>query len=474
IDTDTNDIEATLILGLAVGAQGRAHEAAPLLDRVARARPGHAHPSRDLGDLLLRLDRAEEASVQYRVCLAHAPDDATAHHAMGLALAEMDRIADAIHHFRQAVHLDPRQAPGWSNLGMMLKIEQQFHAALVAHDNAVARAPTDPQIRVNRAVALLHTGRLAAAWADYEWRLKLPGHTPLPLDRLLPDIRTLDLTGRTILVTHEEGFGDTLHFLRYVPLLEARGAHVLIAVPNELRRLLANQANVLAPEAALPQFDFHCPFFSLPRAFGTTMETIPGAVPYLHPDPHLVAHWAHRLPPGRMRVGLVWAGQARPWLSGFTTLDRRRSAGLEVFAPLTAVPHVHFISLQKGQPALQARTLPPGLTLHDPMPEVADFADTAAIITNLDLVISVDTAVVHLAGAMGKPVFLLDRYDNCWRWFADRDDSPWYPTLRIFRQERMGEWEPPIRHAATALEQHFLNTVIATTANAVKSNLSPL
>jgi Flp pilus assembly protein TadD len=445
------DVEAKLLLGLALGAQGRLDEAMPLLDAVARTRPGHAHPCRDLAELLVRLGRPAEAAAQFRVWLAQAPADARTHHALGLVLAELGEIEAAISHLRQAVAIDPVPAAGWSNLGMLLKIERRFDEAIAAHDAAVLRAPEDPQIRVNRAVALLQAGRMTEAWRDYEWRLRQPGHTRLPLARLLPDIAGLDLSGRTVLITHEEGFGDTLQFVRYVPLLAARGARVVLAVPRELERLLGGLAGVseMCPfGATLPRFEYHCPVFSLPRAFGTTMETIPGETPYLSVDPGLASKWERRLPSGGRRVGLVWAGQARPWLPGFSTLDGRRSAGLAAFAPLTGTPGVCFLSLQIWPAA--AQTPPAGLVLHDPMPAVDDFADTAAIIAGLDLVVSVDTAVVHLAGALGKPVFLLDRYDNCWRWFSGREDSPWYPGLRIFRQERLGDWAAPMRRVTEA------------------------
>ncbi len=227
---------------------------------------------------------------------------------------------------------------------------------------------------------------------------------------------------------------------------------MVLAVPQELERLaggIAGVAELNVFGSPLLSFGYHCPVFSLPRAFGTTMETIPGETPYLSVDPVLIASWERGLPSGCLRVGLVWAGQARPWLPGFSTLDGRRSAGLAAFAPLAGVPGVRFISLQKGPAA--AEPAPTGLVIHDPMPEVGDFADTAAIVAGLDLVVSVDTAVVHLAGALGKPVFLLDRYDNCWRWFSGRDDSPWYPGLRIFRQERLGDWTTPMRRATEAL-----------------------
>jgi hypothetical protein len=263
-----------------------------------------------------------------------------------------------------------------------------------------------------------------------------------------------DLTGRTILVTHEEGFGDTLHYARYLPLLAARGAIVLVAAPPALRRLLGAMSGVhLVSTADLETpgrwrpVDHVCPFVSLPRVFGTTLETIPPA-PYLNPDPRDVRTWAARLPTGACRVGLVWAGQARPWLPGFDTVDGRRSLSLAQLAPLASVAGVRLISLQKGAAAAEAAAWP---ALFDPMVEAHDFADTAAIIANLDLVISVDTAVAHLAGALGKPLFLLDRFDHCWRWVAGRADSPWYPGLRIFRQAAIGDWPPVIARAAAAL-----------------------
>jgi hypothetical protein len=217
-------------------------------------------------------------------------------------------------------------------------------------------------------------------------------------------------------------------------------------------RTVPGVAEVPDGDAPVPAHDFHCSFNGLPRAFETTLATIPCAVPYLTAEPALVDHWARRLPPTRdLRVGLVWAGQARPWLAGFTGLDRRRSTDLATLAPLAAVSGVQFVSLQKGEAAREAKSADRALNLLDVMDDVRDFADTAAIVANLDLVISVDTSVLHLAGALGKPVFLLDRYDNCWRWLSRREDSPWYPTLRIFRQERPGAWAPVIARVAAAL-----------------------
>jgi hypothetical protein len=342
--------------------------------------------------------------------------------------------------------------PLTANLGMALKTQGQFDAAIDAYDRALARSPDDPQIRLNRAIALLRAGRLREAWPDYECRLRLPGQPPpVASSPILPCLSALgEVAGLRILVTHEEGFGDTLQFVRYVPLLVARGAIVRAVLPQPLRRLLAGQLDLLPDGATLPPHDYHCPFFSLPRVFETELDTIPAAAAYLAAPPGLAEYWAPRLPPPRgLRVGLVWAGQARPWLPGFIGLDRRRSLSLAALAPLAGIADIDLISLQKG-PA-SAQPVPPGLTVHDLTADITDFADTAGIIANLDVVVSVDTAVAHLGAAMGKPVFLLDRADSCWRWFSGRDDSPWYPSLTIFRQPTMGEWAPVVSSVADAL-----------------------
>jgi hypothetical protein len=303
-------------------------------------------------------------------------------------------------------------------------------------------------------VTLLHAGRFTEAWQDKAWVLAPPGQHALPRPTLLPPMsERADLSGCTVLVVQEEGLGDTLQFLRYLPMLAARGARVAVAVPPELTRLMRTfpgVADVPDGDAPVPHHDFHCSFNGLPRAFETTLETIPRDVPYLAADPALASDWARRLPAtGALRVGLVWAGQARPWLPGFVGLDRRRSMSLDTLAPLAAVPGVQFVSLQKGAAAREPRPF----ALADVMDDVRDFSDTASIVANLDLVVSVDTSVVHLAGAMGKPVFLLDRYDNCWRWLSGRQDSPWYPTLCIFRQQRYGEWGLVIDRVAVALSE---------------------
>jgi tetratricopeptide (TPR) repeat protein len=491
---NADDVEAMLLLGLAVAGQGDAARAAPLLIRVATARPGFAHPCADLARLLP--DAPGLVAAQFRACRALAPGDVRlgyayadflltigsaaaaaavlralllaaegfgpAHNLFGMALLELGDMAAAIAEFRRAAVLTPDEGGVWTNLGMALKVENRFEEAVAAHDRAVACAPDDPRLRLNRAVALLRAGRMAEAWPDYEFRLAARRGLNLPMERLLPAVDGLDLAGRTVLAWHEEGFGDTLQFGRYLPLLAARGARVLARLPAELLRLFAGMPGVglLEPGAALPPFDWHVPVFSLPRAFATTLESIPADIPYLHVPPMQAAAWGKRLaealPRGALRVGLVWGGQARPWLPWFTTLDARRSMALATLAPLAAMPGVALVSLQMGKPAAELRQLPRGMALHDPMGDVTDFADTAAIIANLDVVVSVDTSVVHLAGALGNRVLLLDRYDSCWRWLSGREDSPWYPGLRILRQPVPGDWAPVVRRAVGVLAEMVL------------------
>jgi hypothetical protein len=408
-------------------------------------------------EALAEQGRAGEAEDILRLALRVRPGSAAARNALGMVLFDAGRLEDALGCFRRATEIDPHAAGAWGNAGMVLKTLDRFDEALAAYDRALSLDPGSGQLRLNRAVALLRAGRMAEAWGDYEARLVLRCHDS-PLERLLPTLgeNEPDLRGRSVLILHEEGFGDTLHFIRYAALLAARGARVAVAAPPELARLLAGVAGIdeviegAVEGAGGPGLhDYVCPVFSLPRVFATTLESIPRAMPYLRAEPGLVAQWGRVLrwrDPARLRVGLVWAGQARPWLPGFAALDRRRSAGLAALAPLAGLD-AEFVSLQKGGDCLGS------LAVHDPMPFARDFADTAAVIAHLDVVVSVDTAVAHLAGGMGKPVLLLDRYDSCWRWLSGRTDSPWYPTLRIFRQTRPGVWDDPVRAVAEALAE---------------------
>jgi len=477
-----DDPQALLLRGLAIAAMGEHDRAASVLLRVVALSPDARHPCvelaelrpplprplivrqfqaclrRDANDTRLRLAFAEflldnDDPDQAQTVLEPAPNTTAAHHLRGLACAERGRFAEAIGSFRAAVSLDPNAAASWSNLGMVLKIEQRFDDAMRAHDRAVTLAPDNARFKVNRAVALLQMGDWQRAWMDYEARLDLAEGLVVDRLRLLPALRPGDsLKGVTVLALHEDGFGDTLNFCRYLPMLAERGARVIACVPSALLRLISSLPGVSEVVTQLrfaPRHDFVCPMFSLPRVLGTTPQTVPPVVaPRI--DPQSVVRFGRRLPVNGLLTGLVWAGQARPTVPGFRTLDRRRSAGLGAFAPLAGIQGVRLVSLQAGPPAREAR--PPGMVMTNPIPEVRDFADTAAIIANLDVVVSVDTSVAHLAGLMGKPVFLLDRYDGCWRWLSGRRDSPWYPHLTIFRQPQPGDWASAMAEVAASLQ----------------------
>jgi hypothetical protein len=262
------------------------------------------------------------------------------------------------------------------------------------------------------------------------------------------------LAGKTILLHAEQGYGDTLQFCRYSALVAALGARVVLEAPWPLARLLASLDGVvkMVPRGdPLPPFDQHCPLMSLPLAFGTTLATVP-APAQVRVAPERIDAWRQRLAgvPG-LRVGLVWAGSARRTDPDARAIDRRRSITLAHFAPLATVQGVSFVSLQKDEPARQTLAPPPGMTVIDVTTELNDFADTAALIGALDLVISVDTAVAHLAGTLGKPVWILTQFDSCWRWLVGRTDSPWYPSARLFRQPVLGDWDAVIGDVVTAL-----------------------
>ena len=485
-----DDVEARLLHGLALGALGHADASARMLCRIAREKPQALHPCQDLADLLARQQRAADADAAYaaalrltpndpRLLLAYGeylaawwrpeeaeavlrrglrarPNDLAIMNQLGIVLAALGRMAEALAIFRDVVAINPANHAAWANLGCALANEGDFEHALAYYHRAIRLKPHDAQIRLNHSICLLKAGRMTQGWTEHEWRLSLPGHTDLPRRLLLPTLSPeIDLDGRTVLVTQEEGIGDTLMYLRYVPLLADRGARVVMWVPEALRRLAQRvepRATVLSGDVPNLEFTWHCPFISLPRAFAGTAEAAGRPVPYLRTNPARVEAMAALLPERtRPRVGLVWGGAPRPNDPVAHGIDRRRSIGLAALAPLAGVDGVTFVSVQKGPYADQLADAPPGLRLLDPMAQVRDMDDTASLLMSLDLVVTVDTSIVHLAGGLGRPTILLDRYDNCWRWLHGRADSPWYPSVRIIRQSRPGDWTDVVERLVAML-----------------------
>jgi len=449
-------LEARNNLGLALTGLGLPEAAETALKRVLAVRPDYAEAFNNLGAALKEQERLDESVRSFRHALSVRPDFPEGHINLGVALKAQGHIDEAMEHYRRAI--EPGAAPPYAyyNMGNAFQARGDLDRAIASFRQAVERDAEYVDAHWNLSLAQLTRGDFEDGWRRYEWRWRNK-NTP-PRDFAQPQWAGEDIAGRTILLHAEQGLGDTLHFVRYAPLVAARGARVILEVQPPLVRLfapLAGQgvARIIAKGEPLPDFDVHCPLLSLPLAFGTRLETIPADVPYLHPDPRDVAAWRERLPEGGPRkVGLVWAGNPRKEVPGANAVDRRRSIALDQLAPLAGAPGVRFYSLQKGDDAAaQLRRPPPGLEVADPMDQVGDFADTAALVSRLDLVIGVDTSVIHLAGGLGRPVWVLSRFDGCWRWLSDRDDSPWYPTLRLYRQEEPGNWTPVIERLARDL-----------------------
>ncbi len=369
---------------------------------------------------------------------------------LGNALHHQQRHEEAVGAYHLALAGNPAHASSWTNLGVALNEMQRMPEALLAHDTALSLAPADPQIRTNRAMARLMAGDYLQGFAEFEARWATPSMAPHGM--AAPAWTGQDPAGRTILIHQEGGYGDTIQFIRYAPLLAAHGARVVARAQAPLLGLLARSmpgVSFIAEADPLPGHDLHCPMLSLPHRFATTIESVPRKVPYLHASPQKTAAFAERLGRGKaLQVGLVWAGAPLFGMAEFRAMNHRRSAPLAAFAPLADIPGLRLVSLQLGEAASEA---PAAFDLLDTMGKIADFDDTAAIIANLDLVIAVDTAVAHLAGALGVPVWVLSRYDACWRWLAGHSECPWYPTMRLFRQKRAGDWRALIEEVATQL-----------------------
>ena len=478
------------LLGVLLHQRGRAGEAVPLIEAALRIDSGVADAHGNLGNALRTLGRLDEAAESYRSALAIAPGLPELHLGYGQVLEGQGAYHGAVRHHETARRLrpgvpeaairlcsdlagqgqetlaaallrtmldsDPHYAGAWVNLGLLLAQQRDFAAALDCYRRAQAIDPQLAMAHCNEAHLRLLLGNLPVGWEKHEWRLALDGAETLPPGFAQPRWTGEDLRGGTLLLHAEQGFGDSIQFCRFVPLA-ARRARILLSVPQPLVRLfssLADVAEFVRPGQAVPHFDRYCSLMSLPRIFSTTLETIPADTPYLAADAGAREAWCRRLAPlPGIRVGLVWAGGARSDQEEPPAFDGRRSMTLDAMAPLAGIAGISFVSLQKGAPAAQAAQPPQGMALHDFTSELRDFADTAALIDTLDLVISVDTSVAHLAGALGKPVWLLNRFDTCWRWLHDRDDSPWYPQLRQFRQPSPGDWNSVIRGTGDALQR---------------------
>ena len=441
--------EAHFSLGNVLQVTGAADDALASYQRVVTLQPGHAAAHNNLGAQFEAAGRLDEAMASYRRALALQPDFPEAHNNLGNVLLTMGHPGDAIASYSAAVAARPDYAAAHNNLGNALQATGRLDEAIASHDLALTLQPDFPDARWNKSFALLLKGDYAAGWPLFEARWELLGKHTGGQQFSQPRWRgDAPIAGRTLLVHHEQGLGDTLQMLRYAPMLADRGARVLLQVPPPLAAIAATVPGVAAivrTDEPLPSFDLHCPCMSLPLAFHTTLATVPSAVPYLHADPAARAAWSTRLGPAkRRRVGLTWSGSAAH------RNDRQRSLPFAQLLPLLAA-EAGFHSLQREYRNGDAEQLAADGRVQDHAADLGDLAATAALIDQLDLVIAVDTAVAHLAGAMGKPVWLLLPAAPDYRWLLGRADTPWYPTMRLFRQPVAGDWNAVISAASDAL-----------------------
>jgi tetratricopeptide (TPR) repeat protein len=437
-------------LGLALKAQGKLEEAAACCRRALELNADFPEAHNNLGLVLKQQGMLEEAVAAYRRAVELKPDFAGAYSNLGLAVSEQGKAEEALACLRRAVELNPGVLGAHTNLGNALDDQGRYEEAIACYLRAVELQPDLAEARHNLGMSLLRLGRYEEGWREHEHRLLRFAAT-----RRLSQSRWNGerVEGRTILIQSEQGFGDTLQFVRYVALVRRRSGarRVMLEAPSELARLLTQNSGwdaEIVPRAGSSDispvaFDCQIPLLSLPLALGV-FEPMPMTRSYLRADEELRAQWRERIDPApSIRVGLVWAGRPEH------RADRFRSIRPELFLPLLRMPGFTFYSLQLGPSGRSPTLLEAGLI--DLTELIVDFADTAALVEELDLIISVDSAVAHLAGAMGRPVWTLLPFAGEWRWGVSGDATPWYPTMRLFRQPALGDWEAVVRRVALEL-----------------------
>lgn len=440
-------------LGAVLVEQGQHDEAEVCFRSAIAARPYFTQAHNNLGNLLRESKRIDEAVYNLREAVRLQPDFAEAHAGLAMALLDRGSFEEAIASCRRAIELRPGRSESHLTLGFILSEQGDREAALAAYQQAIELNPDNAEAHKNRSLVWLLQGKLAEGWAEYEWRWKCPELPERPFKQPLWD--GLPLEGRTILLHAEQGLGDTIQFIRYAPLVRDRGGKVVVVGQRPLVGLLASCPGIeriVAQGDVLPAFDVHAPLASLPRIFGTMLENVPTNIPYLAADALLVERWRQELAPQRgFKIGIAWQGSANyRW-------DAKRSIRLEQFEPLARLPGVQLYSLQKGFGSEQIGQVASRFAIVDLGGRLdqttGPFLDTAAVMKNLDLVISSDTSIPHLAGALGVPVWLATPFVPDWRWLLDRDDSPWYPSMRLFRQPNRGDWESVFRRMAAELQR---------------------
>lgn len=439
LDLNPNALQALKNRGAISLMLGRYEAALADFDRILTLEPGNPETWSDRGQALCSQFRFEEALESLDRAVAIDARHVKALHNRGIVLWSMDRFEEALDSYNRALALAPDvpqiQTCRANALVGLLKLDE----AMAVHNAVASRAPDFAQGRWNRANCLLLSGRWKEGFAEFEWRKRQSESAWRFPERIRPEwLSREDISGKTLLIRAEQGFGDTLQFARYGAIAKARGANVIMAVQPDLKRLLRNGLSgadaVIGLDEPEPSHDFQVPIMSLALAFGTEVQNVPASIPYLKAEEGLVAEWREKLGAAGFKIGISWHGSAH---SG------GRSFPLAALAEIANVPGVRLISLQKGAGSEQLYQLPSGMRVEElgPAYDAGDFAETAAVVAALDLVITCDTAIAHLAGALGRPAWVALKHSADWRWLTARDDSPWYPTVRLFRQPVTGDWQ---------------------------------
>ena len=481
---DGNNLAALQILALIKITQKQAGEAIPFLKKVVRLNPADGSNYFNLAKCLEETGSIKDALINYENALRLSPGNPSVllGYSLCLSLAgryqealkivedllaleinfldawlnkggflkELGKLEDALAAYEKCIQLDPRSAMAHFNKGVLLEYMNDYQGALACYDAALSIDPSERKPIWNKSLLQLTLGNYLDGWKAYEYRWTKKQSNPVFYQEF-PKLESLSsVAGKKIVIWCEQGFGDSIQFCRYLPLLRVLGGHITFAVQAPLMALMASLDGVdqlVEVGKKVEGQDFQCALMSLPALFETTVDTIPNNMPYLFAQEDKEQKWILKLIDSKkLRVGLVWSGGFRPNQPELWAVNERRNIPLEKIARLQHIAGVDFFSLQKGDPAEsellnQKTALWPSSNLFNFVSELKDFSDTAALIQQLDLVIAVDTSTAHLAAALGKPVWLLNRYDSCWRWLKDRVDSPWYPSVKLYTQSSMGDWD---------------------------------
>jgi tetratricopeptide (TPR) repeat protein len=475
LQTHENHSDALHFMGLISHRKGRSQDAIAFISKAIEYNPRVAVFYYNLGCILDALGEHRKAIRAYKNSISLNPNYTEALNNLGLLLYDQDKIEESIIIFQQAIRSNRDYTNAYYNLGKAYQAQGNPQAAIAVYDEVLKIFPDSSETRFNRSLSLLLIENFEEGWVEYEQRFSNLNDQMEKWDEKDPQCWDgASFVGKRLLVVDEQGIGDTLQFIRYLPMVKELGGTVTFETIGSLMRLLENFQGIdeLWDRSSAERFDLaydlYIPLMSLPGVFKTTLETIPAKVPYIFPDTTKDQYWRQRLNKGGIKVGIVWAGKTtseyrQTQMSGLEHVHlgwagqpackfaSKRLARLENFVPLTKIEGIQLYGLQKGNAADQVRTLSGSVNVITLCEESTDFSEVAAAMENLDLIISVDTALAHLAGAMGKPVWVLVPYVADWRWMLAREDSPWYPTMRLFRQTKKNEWDDVFQRVAEAL-----------------------